>query len=337
MTFKNTNFSDSPVMRSLEKVALSKGLIKNDPIKKEASAVDLKITPNLISNLLKLANGLRSKNLISQAEELEDRIICYKKSLASIPYAEILDQAHPKSNKLENLQHTVNTLIDNQLEILHSVNNQAKGKIANKKILNRIAQILNLNSKPESNSTETQLNLTDAAWVSEDGLRCNSKFINDKLEPQALSLNETLKYLNNLKSLSTDKRFNPEVSKAVMASMNVILNLLKNYTTACKSAYSQARELEKDRLQNIHDVNQSRVSFSEVGSNFKNGVLAKVNVGKATTFLGVEGAIIALKKDLGNVIFTKLSPGFDFDEDFMQGIKNKGFEYLNAIKQVLGS
>ncbi len=334
MTFKNIGFSDSPVMRSLEKVAINKGLVKVQEIKKSASKeLDVKITDNLMSNLLKLCTALKSKGLNNYAQELEFKIISYKKAATNKDYSPILNEAHPKgSHKLENLDHVINTLLDNELAILQSVSKQPKGKLANKKILSKVAQVLSTDNK-----IENKLEFQDTPWVSEDGLRCNSKFITVRLESQALALNETIKKLSMLKSLSSDSRFAPEVGKAVVAAMNIILNLLKDYVTACKTASTKARELETARLKNSNDLNQARVSFSEVGANFKNGVLSKVNIGKASNFLEIENSIISLKKDLGNLLYEKLSPGFDFDEDFMKSIKDQGLGYLNEIKTVLGS
>ena len=61
MTFKHITFGDSIVMRSLEKVAMERGMFDNEPMVKEASVVEKSYdsTNNLLSDMLSLADGLR--------------------------------------------------------------------------------------------------------------------------------------------------------------------------------------------------------------------------------------------------------------------------------------
>lgn len=94
MTYKNTKFEDSPVMRSLEKLAQKKGLIKNDPFKKEASAPAPSYVPteNLNQNILKLCSGLRSQGFGRYASELESKFLALKSA------ENILEEAHPEGS-----------------------------------------------------------------------------------------------------------------------------------------------------------------------------------------------------------------------------------------------
>ncbi len=94
MTYKNTKFEDSPVMRSLEKLAQKKGLIKNDPFKKEASAPAPSYVPteNLNQNILKLCSGLRSQGFGRYASELESKFLALKAA------ENILEEAHPEGS-----------------------------------------------------------------------------------------------------------------------------------------------------------------------------------------------------------------------------------------------
>lgn len=95
MTYKNTKFEDSPVFRSLERLAVAKGLIKNDEIKKEAAAKpapSLAPTKDLTQNILRLCSGLRAQGFMSYANDLESKFLTLK-------HAEtIMDQAHPEGS-----------------------------------------------------------------------------------------------------------------------------------------------------------------------------------------------------------------------------------------------
>ena len=95
MTYKNTKFEDSPLFRSLERLAVAKGLIKNDEIKKEAAAKpapSLAPTKDLTQNILRLCSGLRAQGFMSYANDLESKFLTLK-------HAEtIMDQAHPEGS-----------------------------------------------------------------------------------------------------------------------------------------------------------------------------------------------------------------------------------------------
>jgi hypothetical protein len=136
MTFKHTKFEDSVTMRSLEKLATEKGLIKNDPLKKIAekkAKTDLKPTGNLTENIMKLCAGLREAGFAKYAEELESTYIMYKKAATECDN-DILQQAHPKgSYKLEGVEGdaTIETIIDQHLANMKMVNKKPTGKLTN--------------------------------------------------------------------------------------------------------------------------------------------------------------------------------------------------------------
>lgn len=136
MTFKHTKFEDSVTMRSLEKLATEKGLIKNDPLKKIAekkAKTDLKPTGNLTENIMKLCAGLREAGFAKYAEELESTYIMYKKAATECDN-DILQQAHPKgSHKLEGVEGdaTIETIIDQHLANMKMVNKKPTGKLTN--------------------------------------------------------------------------------------------------------------------------------------------------------------------------------------------------------------
>src|SRR4051812_13432544 len=95
MTYKNTKFEDSAVMRSLEKLAVKKGLVKPEELKKEASAKpapSFAPTQNVSQNILKLCSGLRSQGFESYANELERKFLTLKQA------ENMMDIAHPEGS-----------------------------------------------------------------------------------------------------------------------------------------------------------------------------------------------------------------------------------------------
>lgn len=85
MTYKNIRFEDSPVMRSLEKLAINKGLIKPETMEKTAQskvpvASTLAPTTNFEENVMRLCAGLRSAGRVKQASEIETKFFNLKKA-----------------------------------------------------------------------------------------------------------------------------------------------------------------------------------------------------------------------------------------------------------------
>jgi hypothetical protein len=134
MTFKHTKFEDSPTMRSLEKLAIDKGLVKENILEKVASKTpktkpNLLPTSNLTENLLKLCAGLRESGFDAYADELESAFILYKKASKD---TKLVEEAHPKgSHKLEGVEGdaVIETILDQQLEDLKIVNKKPTGKL----------------------------------------------------------------------------------------------------------------------------------------------------------------------------------------------------------------
>lgn len=86
MSFKHINFTDSQTMREFEKLAIKKGLIKPEQIKKEASEKpkDYSVSDDLTSNILKLCSGLRYSGYEVFASEVEDKFLLHKKAEAEL-------------------------------------------------------------------------------------------------------------------------------------------------------------------------------------------------------------------------------------------------------------
>lgn len=138
MTFKHAKFEDSVIMRSLEKVAREKGMIKDEPMQKQASATDLKPSNNLMVNILNLCAGLRASGFDKYASELETNFLNYKQATNSLyetdPKAgeKEIETAHPDgSHKLDGVagDATVETIIDKHLKMLEVSNKDPNGKL----------------------------------------------------------------------------------------------------------------------------------------------------------------------------------------------------------------
>lgn len=138
MTFKHTKFEDSVIMRSLEKVAVEKGLIKPAEMTKLASKTDLTPSGILSQDIMKLCNGLRQSGLHAQAEDIEKKFIKYK--IATNIYEtstekgeDLVHAAHPKgSHKLEGVDGdaVVETILDNHLAAIKMIEKKPTGKLA---------------------------------------------------------------------------------------------------------------------------------------------------------------------------------------------------------------
>ena len=138
MSFKHNKFEDSEIMRSLEKVAVQKGLVKSEPAKemrKEASN-NLSATGNLTQDIVKLCSGLRASGFIAQANEIEKNFIMFKQAETLYQTSketgkDLVDAAHPDgSHQLKDLKHKVLTITDRHEVLLDKVNKKPTGKLA---------------------------------------------------------------------------------------------------------------------------------------------------------------------------------------------------------------
>ena len=152
MTFKHTKFEDSATMRSLVKVAADKGWVKSEPLKKTASVEeDLSPTTNLTENLVKLCAGLRKSGMDKFANELEDKLIAYKKAANSLydvskeKGEDLVDSAHPKGgHTLEGLEGDahVETILETKLKMIQMVDKKPTGKLASHTNILRAVKIV---------------------------------------------------------------------------------------------------------------------------------------------------------------------------------------------------
>jgi len=153
MTFKHVKFEDSAVMRSLEKLAREKGLVKDEPITKEASSnVYLSPTASLTERILRLCAGLRASGFDKHAADLEERFVVYKQAqtlyeTTSEKGEDLVDAAHPKgSHKLENVEGdeaVFETIVDQHLKNMKMVEKTPTGKLASgRDVLNSVKIVL---------------------------------------------------------------------------------------------------------------------------------------------------------------------------------------------------
>lgn len=154
MTFKSIDFFESPVMRSLEKIAVKNGLVKNDPLDKYAKAekkFDLTPSKNLDENILKFCAALRKEGYDKLALEVEQNFVLYKQ--AESEYSKILNEAHPDgSHDLEGVlgDNEIEDLLAQHSKILNVVNKKPTGKTASSKdLINAVKIVLAQENKAE--------------------------------------------------------------------------------------------------------------------------------------------------------------------------------------------
>ncbi len=147
MTFKHINFSDSPVMRELEKIARAKGefnsssvesVVKKVAASKPKKKVSYEPSEDLMQDILKLADGLRAKGFEKQADSLETKFLDYKKAETHLYRAidedgeDVIGFAHPHAAKpISDSEHAkVPNILEKHKKIVDIVNKQPTGKYA---------------------------------------------------------------------------------------------------------------------------------------------------------------------------------------------------------------
>lgn len=178
MTFKHSKFIDSVTMRSFEKVAMEKGLIKHDPLEKIASKkLDLTISSNLMQNVLTLCAGLKEAGMNSYAKDLEIKFLNYKEATSLYETSketgdDLVDQAHPKgSYEVADVEGDalVETILDQHLKMINMVNKKLTGKVSSSSYSRDIINAVKY-SLGQTNNTQTL-----------ETLNANMKIISEKL------------------------------------------------------------------------------------------------------------------------------------------------------------
>lgn len=133
--------NNSAVLKSFMKVAKDKNLIKEEAPK----LLDLKASDDLMSNVLKLCNGLRAKGFEEYANELESNFLLY--TSASISYEsdgskKLIDEAHPDGSfemKDVDGEAIFHTVLDTQVKMLETLSKTPK--IKNAHIISEVKKV----------------------------------------------------------------------------------------------------------------------------------------------------------------------------------------------------
>lgn len=158
MTFKHIKFEDSPIMRSLEKVAKEKGLVKPESVLQKLASrpavkkVDATPSTNLMENIFKLCEGLRSQGLVAEANELEVNYFQFKQAQTLYEAhkekgEDLIHAAHPDgSHKLEGVEGDeacFEDILDQQVKTLQKIQKKPTGKLeSNAHVLSEVKKAL---------------------------------------------------------------------------------------------------------------------------------------------------------------------------------------------------
>lgn len=141
MTYKNIKFSDSQVMRSLEKLALKKGLVTADSSSKESKEMVKKVatpTNNLDADIAVLCEKLRESGFSKYADEVESKFILLKKSEAKLYDVigetgdDLVKQFHPEGSvEIKGIagDSIVETIVDQKAKIESILKKKPTGKL----------------------------------------------------------------------------------------------------------------------------------------------------------------------------------------------------------------
>lgn len=153
MTFKHIKFGDSVTMRSLERIAIEKGLVSLEPLNKTASSIEKEdYTPseNLMENVIKLCAGLRGLGFEKHANELESKFVNYKRAFNAYETSketgeDLVDAAHPDgSHTLRDVEGDaiIETIVDQHLKNVKIVEKTPTGKLASSKDIIRAVKLV---------------------------------------------------------------------------------------------------------------------------------------------------------------------------------------------------
>lgn len=176
MTFKHIQFEDSVVMRSLEKLAHDKGLIKETPVVKTAS-INKPTKPasnSLTEKIIFLCSQLRTSGFEKHALEIESKLMAFKQAntlyeTSSEKGEDLVGAAHPKgSYKLEGVEGgdlaVIETIVDQQLKNIQMTEKKPTGKLSsNKSILSAVKTVLAQAVSPEMDAKIKELTKSQLA------------------------------------------------------------------------------------------------------------------------------------------------------------------------------
>ena len=187
MTYKHINFFDSPTMRSLERLAHEKGLVKKEFVKKASinEAENFYASTNLTENILKLCAGLSKKGFHSFASEIEDNFVQYKQAQTLYETSkekgeDLVHDAHPKgSHKLKDVdskEAVFEDILDRHLKMLNVINKNPSGKLSNaQSVINAVKMIFAQSYQDVKDQVQQAYDKTKQAY----NIAANSGNLND--------------------------------------------------------------------------------------------------------------------------------------------------------------
>jgi len=132
-------------MRSLEKVAQEKGLVKPESLLQKLASrtavkkIDATPTSNLMENIFKLCEGLKTQGLVAEANELEINYFQYKQAQTLYEAhkekgEDVIHSAHPDgSHKLEGVEGSeacFEDILDKHVKFLQMIDKKPTGKLS---------------------------------------------------------------------------------------------------------------------------------------------------------------------------------------------------------------
>lgn len=309
MTFKhNINFLDSPVMRELERHAISKGIIKLAPITKEASVKSLDPTDDLLIDLFKLADGLKEKGFNKAAESLEDKVLAFK--MAETHLYRVIDEdgedligfAHPKKVNVADAKDdngTVENLLEQHKKIVDIVNKNPTGKIAS--VLSEVEDLFEIKKKAQiSNQPENLVtnkgivdNYTDIDTIQNDFF----KFIN-QLSPSKYFTNSGQIFAFGNKGVLSDKAITlvkaglgtPEIVAEGIGNLALKFYLDANHITSLQWSKFLAADPDWQfpRIFSKENLNNANDQLKQTLENLFYAKLRNVNIGQVPNMDNVQ-------------------------------------------------
>jgi hypothetical protein len=178
MTFKHIDFSSSEVMRSLEKVALKRGMIAPEPAPPMPAPAPSKnpAEADFTENLLTLCSKLRSQGFHKQANELENKFLFFKQAEAKLydvsgeTGEDVIDFAHSEGGKKLDKDWsdlgTVETITEQHKKITDVIEKMPKGKLAGKNAINAVKIILgqDFNEQELNDNIDRNIQAAEQLW-----------------------------------------------------------------------------------------------------------------------------------------------------------------------------
>lgn len=161
MSFKHIKLAaDNDLMQSIEFAAKENGMLKDKPAENEVEMqIDLSVSASFDQNILKLANGLRTKGFNSYADDLEEKFATLKLAKTNIYKThkeegeDLVEEAHPEGDKhmadATDALGEVETVVSRHKKMVDVINKVPTGKLA-AKLLNEIKLVILAQSAPEA-------------------------------------------------------------------------------------------------------------------------------------------------------------------------------------------